>query len=44
MKADQSLARIIAASHYEAAAAEWTEIPASLDYYYQGTRSINVLA
>jgi flagellar hook-length control protein FliK len=44
MEADQSLARIIASSHYEAAAAEWTEIPAALDYYYQGTRSINVLA
>jgi flagellar hook-length control protein FliK len=44
MGVDQSLARLIAASHYEAAAAEWTEIPAVLDYYYQGTRSINVLA
>jgi len=44
MEVDQSLARIIAASHYDSAAAEWTEIPASLDYYYQGTRSINVLA
>ena len=43
-EANQSLMRIIAASHYEAAAAEWTEIPAALDYYYQGTRSINVLA
>jgi hypothetical protein len=43
-EASQSLMRIIAASHYEAAAAEWTEIPADLDYYYQGTRSINVLA
>jgi len=44
MEVDQSLARIIAASHYEAAAAEWAEMPAALDYYYQGTRSINVLA
>jgi hypothetical protein len=43
-EASQSLMRIIAASHYEAAAAEWAEIPAALDYYYQGTRSINVLA
>jgi len=43
-EASQSLMRIIAASHYEAAAAEWTEIPAALDYYYQGTKSINVLA
>jgi flagellar hook-length control protein FliK len=43
-EASQSLMRLIAASHYEAAAAEWTEIPAALDYYYQGTRSINVLA
>ena len=39
-----SIARIIAASQYEATAAEWTEMPAALDYYYQGTRSINVLA
>jgi hypothetical protein len=39
-----SIARIIAASQYEASAAEWTEVPAALDYYYQGTRSINVLA
>jgi hypothetical protein len=44
MGVDESLARIVAASHYESAAAEWAEIPASLDYYYQGTRSINVLA
>jgi flagellar hook-length control protein FliK len=44
MGVDESLARIIAASHYEASAAEWTEMPASLDFYYQGTRSINVLA
>jgi flagellar hook-length control protein FliK len=44
MEANQSLARIIAASHYEAATVEWTEMPAALDYYYQGTRSINVLA
>jgi hypothetical protein len=38
------LAMQIGASQYEAAAAEWTEIPAALDYYYQGARSINVLA
>jgi len=44
MGVDQSLARIIAASRYDASAAEWVEIPAALDYYYQGTRSINVLA
>jgi flagellar hook-length control protein FliK len=43
-EASQSLMRLIAASHYEATAAEWTEIPTALDYYYQGTRSINVLA
>jgi len=43
-EANRSVARIIAASHYEAAAAEWAEIPAALDYYYQGTRSINVFA
>jgi flagellar hook-length control protein FliK len=42
-EASQSLMRIVAASHYEAAA-EWTEIPDALDYYYQGARSINVLA
>jgi len=40
----QSVARLIAASHYEAAAAEWNEVPAALDYYYQGTKSVNVLA
>jgi flagellar hook-length control protein FliK len=44
MGADESLARLIAASHYDASAAEWTEVPAALDYYYQGTKSINVLA
>jgi len=44
MGVDESLARLIAASHYEASAAEWAEIPASLDFYYQGTRSVNVLA
>jgi len=44
MGVDQSLARLIAASHYDAAAAEWAEIPAAPDYYYQGTGSINVLA
>jgi len=41
---DASLAMRIGASNYEAAAAEWTEMPADLDYYYQGTMSINVLA
>jgi len=44
MEANQSIARIAAASQYEASAAEWTEMPTALDYYYQGTRSINVLA
>jgi flagellar hook-length control protein FliK len=43
-EAGQSVAGIIAASQYEAAAAEWTEIPAALDYYYHGARSVNVLA
>jgi len=43
-ESNQSVARIIAASHYEAASAEWAEIPAALDYYFQGTRSVNVLA
>jgi flagellar hook-length control protein FliK len=41
---DASLAMRIGASSYDAAAAEWTEMPADLDYYYQGTMSINVLA
>jgi flagellar protein FlbC len=37
-------AGIIAASQYEAAAAEWVEMPAAFDYYYQGSMSVNVLA
>jgi flagellar hook-length control protein FliK len=41
---DASLAMRIGASNYEATAAEWAEMPADLDYYYQGTMSINVLA
>jgi hypothetical protein len=43
-EAGASLVMRIGASNYEAAAAEWTEVPAALDYYYQGARSINVLA
>jgi flagellar hook-length control protein FliK len=42
-EASQSLMRLIAASHYEAASAEWTEMPAAFDFYH-GTRSVNVLA
>jgi flagellar hook-length control protein FliK len=44
MESGQSIARLIAAAHYEAAAAEWTEMPAALDYYYQGAGAINMLA
>jgi flagellar hook-length control protein FliK len=43
-EAGASFAMRIGASHYEASAAELTDVPASLDYYYHGTRSVNVFA